>query len=459
MTRLAAIVLAAGKGTRLQSELPKVLHPIGGRAMVLHASRTARAAGATEVVVVVGHGAEAVETAVRSFDPRARFALQAEQRGTGHAAATGLAALGPEAERVLILSGDCPLLRAESLQALRSMTGDRPVGFLTTELSDPTGYGRVVRDGQHRPIRIVEHEDASSEELRIREVNAGIYDVDRAFLESAVARLGTDNAQGELYLTDIVAGAAGEAEAMVLADPAEAMGANTRAELAEIQQRAWDRTARRWMANGVTILGACHIDHDVQIGADTTLHPGVHLRGRTVIGSGCRVDVGCVLSDAELAEGVTIHPYSVLEGARVGSGADIGPFARLRPAADIGEGAKVGNFVEIKKTSLGPGAKANHLSYLGDAEIGPDVNVGAGTITCNYDGFGKHLTRIEAGTFVGSNSTLVAPVTLGPGTYVAAGSTVTENSEAGDLVFGRARQTTKRGRAKEVREAAQRAKK
>jgi len=427
--------------------------------MVLHAVRTARAVGATEVVVVVGHGAEQVEAAVRGFDPEARYAMQAEQKGTGHAAATGLAALESDAERVLILSGDCPLLRPESLAALRSTTGPRPVGFLSTRLDDPTGYGRVVRDGQHRPVRIVEHKDASSEELRIQEVNAGIYDLDRTFLEDAVAGLRTDNAQGELYLTDVVERAAGDAEAMVLADPAEAMGANTRAELVELQQRAWDRAARRWMANGVTILGSCHIDDEVEIGADTILHSGVHLRGRTVIGAGCVVDVGSVLSDSALEDEVVVQPYSILEQARVRRGAQIGPFARLRPAADVGESARVGNFVEVKKTTMGKGSKANHLSYLGDAEIGPDVNVGAGTITCNYDGFGKHLTRIEEGTFVGSNSTLVAPVNLGPGTYVAAGSTVTEDSKTDDLVFGRARQVVKPGQAKAVREAAQRAKK
>ncbi|MEM6366696.1 MAG: bifunctional UDP-N-acetylglucosamine diphosphorylase/glucosamine-1-phosphate N-acetyltransferase GlmU [Myxococcota bacterium] len=458
MTRLAAVVLAAGKGTRLKTALPKVLHPIGGLPMVLHALRTAQRAGASERVVVVGHGAEQVEAVVRSFDPDARFARQIEQKGTGHAAATGLAALTQGPERVLILSGDCPLLRPESLHALRAATGDRPVGFLSTELEDPTGYGRVVRDEQRRPIRVVEHKDASSDELRIREVNAGIYDVDLAFLRDTTAQLQSDNAQGELYLTEVVERAAGEAQAFCLADPSEAMGANTRAELAALQEEAWDRAAGRWMTEGTTILGRCHIDEEVQLGQDVTLHPGVHLRGRTRVGDGCVVDVGSVLSDSELAEGVVVHPYSILEQAKVGPGAQIGPFARLRPAADLGPGTKVGNFVEVKKSRLGPGAKINHLSYVGDAEVGAEVNVGAGTITCNYDGFAKHLTRIGDGTFVGSNSTLVAPVELGPGTYVAAGSTVTENSARDDLVFGRARQEVKPGRAKAVREAARRGK-
>jgi bifunctional UDP-N-acetylglucosamine pyrophosphorylase/glucosamine-1-phosphate N-acetyltransferase len=454
--KVAAIVLAAGKGTRMKSRAPKALHPLSGQPMVSFPVEAARAAGADEVVVVVGHQAEQVEAALRG--PGIRFALQAEQRGTGHAAAIGLASVSDDVDRVWVLNGDVPLLRPETLLELRRQTGDRALGAVTMRVADPTGYGRLVRDAAGAPQRIVEHRDADPEVRRIDEVNAGVYDADRRWFARALGELSDDNDQGELYITDTLATAAAEggAQAWTLPDPDEVLGVNTRAELAHRQQLLWRRTAARLQEAGVTILQpeTVTIDPWVQVGAETILHPRVALRGRTVVGEDCVVDVGAVLTDATVADGVHVHPYTVVERGDIGPRSVLGPFARVRPGTRLGEGAKIGNFVETKNTRLGDGAKANHLTYLGDADVGAGANVGAGTITCNYDGFGKYPTRIGAGSFVGSNATLVAPLSLGEDSYVAAGSTVTDDAEAEALVFGRARQVTKDGRARAVRDDA-----
>lgn len=455
---IATVILAAGQGTRMKSDLPKVLHRLGGEPMVSYPIRLATELGSDQIVVVVGHGGDQVEAFTKqSFGDQIRFVTQETQEGTGHATRVGMTGVDDDfAGRVLILYGDVPLLTRATVQAMSDRmdeTGEK-IGLITTELENPFGYGRIVReDGLVR--RIVEEKDATDEERKIREVNAGIYLVEAAFLRSALARLSNDNAQGEYYLTDIVGFAIGDGLTVgtVLAPPEEVRGANRRSELAELAAMLRRRINTAHMDAGVSIVDPerTYIGDRVTIGRDTTIEPGVHLRGDTKIGKGCHIDAGCVVTDAVVEDGVRINPYSVLEEATVRNDATIGPFTRLRPKADIGEGARVGNFVEIKKTKLAKGAKANHLAYLGDAVVGEKANVGAGTITCNYDGYGKHLTEIGDGVFVGSNSTLVAPVKLGAGAYIGAGSTITDEVGQDDLALGRGRQVNKQGRAAQVR--------
>lgn len=464
---IATVILAAGQGTRMKSARPKVLHELAGEPMVYYPIRLAQQLESTATVVVVGHGADEVKSTVAtSFGKDVRFAVQKEQRGTGHAAKIGMGALTQHEGLVAILYGDVPLLEKATLQKLRQQMRRRKlkIGLVTTELARPKGYGRIVRDARQNLVHIVEEKDASDEERKINEVNAGIYLVDADFLRKSLRRLKSDNAQNEFYLTDIIAFAIGDGLTVgsVLADPDEVRGANRRSELAELGRALQMRTNERHMDAGVSIVdpATTYIGDRVKIGKDTTLAPGVHLRGDTTIGKGCHVDVGSVLTDAAVADGVTIKPYTVIESATVKKAAIIGPFSRLRPGAEIGEEAHVGNFVELKKAKLGKGAKANHLAYLGDATIGPKSNVGAGTITCNYDGYGKYLTEIGEDVFVGSNSTLVAPLRIGKGAYVAAGSTITDPVGEDDLAFGRARQTMKKGRAASLRsDAKKRAKK
>ena len=448
----------------MRSSRAKVLFEVGGAPMVAWPLRRARAAGADPMVVVVGHDADNVRAAVEArFEQGVRFAHQTERLGTGHAARVGMAALEGFEGVVLLLYGDVPLLEAESLEALRDRveTG-RPVALVSTELANPTGYGRVLRDEAGNVVRIVEHKDASPAERLVTEVNAGIYAVDAAFLRGALARLTNDNAQGEYYLTDIVDIALSDdlQVSALSVDAEEVQGANDRAQLARLERAAHRRTIHRHMAAGVTFLDPerTSVEADVRIEPDAVVHAGVHLRGQTRIGAEAVIDVGCVLTDAEVGPRTVVHPYSVLERARVGEDCSVGPFARLRPEAVLEAEARVGNFVEVKKSTLGPGAKANHLAYIGDAQVGMGANVGAGTITCNYDGVGKHPTRIGPGVFVGSNSTLVAPVAIGEDSYVGAGSVVVHDVPPGSLVLGRARQVVKEGRAENVRAAAQAAK-
>jgi bifunctional UDP-N-acetylglucosamine pyrophosphorylase/glucosamine-1-phosphate N-acetyltransferase len=466
---LASIVLCAGKGTRMKSEgkfgRTKVLHPLLGRPLCAWPIARALEVGAQPVVAVVGHQAEAVEAAVRGAfsDAPLRFALQAEQKGTGHAVQCAKDALAGYTGPVLILYGDVPLLRTETLSALveAQRTCGGPLALVSCELPDPTGYGRVVREGGH-PRRIVEHKDASSVERAITECNAGLYVVDAAFLFDALGKLKTDNAQGELYLTDLMAMADEKAPgtvAVVKADPEETAGVNDRAELADRAQALQRRINLRHMKAGVTLEDprTVWIEETVQLAADVELGPNVSLRGRTVVEEGVRIDQGSVLSDVTVKAGSRVRPYSVLEEAQVGEGCSIGPFARLRPGTELGPGVHIGNFVETKKAKLGRGSKASHLSYLGDADIGEGVNVGAGTITCNYDGVNKHLTVLEDGVFIGSDSQLVAPVRVGRGAYVAAGSTVTRDVPPMALVLTRAPTVLKEGWAE--KKAAERKKK
>jgi bifunctional UDP-N-acetylglucosamine pyrophosphorylase/glucosamine-1-phosphate N-acetyltransferase len=410
-------------------------------------------------VAVVGHHAGEVERQLSAHLPQGavRFALQAEQLGTAHAVLAAREALRGHAGPIVILSGDTPLLTAETVA--RVVQG-RPPGALlslaTMRLPDPTGYGRVVRDAEERPVRVVEQKDATDAEKAIDEVNAGLYCVEASFLWEALAAVGTRNAQREFYLTDLVAMAArGGGAAAVPVSPEEAAGVNDREDLARAARTLARRRASALMKAGVSIEDPERFDCDdgVEVGEDTVIEPNVRLLGRTRLGAGCRVGAGSVLRDVELRDGATIHPYTVAEGASVATGAVVGPFSRLRPGAEIGEEAHVGNFVEIKKSRLGRGAKANHLAYLGDATVGERVNVGAGTITCNYDGEKKHPTVIGDGAFIGSDSILVAPIEIGAGAYVAAGSTLTDAVPPGALALGRARQSNKEGWA-EKRKAA-----
>jgi bifunctional UDP-N-acetylglucosamine pyrophosphorylase/glucosamine-1-phosphate N-acetyltransferase len=461
-TPLAAIVLAAGKGTRMKSRTAKVLHPVGGRPLAYYPVKCALDAGANPVVVVVGHQAEAVEAALVAALPGAplRFAVQERQLGTAHAVLAARKALRGHDGAVAILSGDTPLLETTTLLAVvRARARARaPLAFAAMALTQPRGYGRVVRDARGRPERIVEEKDATEAERAIPEVNAGLYCADAAFLWKGLAKVGSANAQEEFYLTDLVAMAAGKGGqpqgAIAVPVPVEeASGVNDREELARAAKVLLRRRARALMRAGVTIEDPERFDCDepVEIEPDVVIEPGVRLLGRTRVGAGSRIGAGAILRDAVLAPEVSVRPYTVVEEATVARGAVLGPFSRVRPGSEIGEEAHVGNFVETKKTVLGRGAKANHLAYLGDAVVGAGANVGAGTITCNYDGEKKHPTRIGAGAFVGSDSILVAPIEIGDGAYVAAGSVITEPVPAGALALGRARQVTKEGWAERRR--------
>ena len=455
---LAAILLAAGQGTRMKSALPKVLHPVCGLPMVSWTVQAAQAAGASRIVVVVGHGRAQVEAALRArFGDAVEFAVQSEQRGTGHAVACAMETLAGFEGEVAILCGDSPLLEAGALEALRAARrapGAGPVAVLTGELDDPTGYGRILRDAGGRVIGIREHKDATAEERAIREWNAGVYVVDAAFLRRALPNLSPRNAQRELYLTDIVEAARDEGFAVAVRWSAESViGVNDRAQLAEVEAVMRRRIARRLGESGVTVRdpATAYVEADVTVEPDAVLEPNVTLRGRTHIGAGARIDVGCVLDDVRVAQGALLKPYTVAHRSRIGEGAQVGPFSHLRPDTDLGPETHVGNFVELKKTSMGRGSKANHLAYLGDGIVGEKVNVGAGTIFCNYDGFQKHTTVLEDGSFIGSDSQLVAPVRIGKGAYVATGTTVTRDVPDDALAVGRVKQSNKEGYASRLR--------
>ena len=461
---LSAVVLCAGKGTRMKSERTKVLHPLLGRPLCAWPLQRALDVRAEVVVAVVGHQADAVEGAVRATFPDAplRFALQKEQRGTGDAVRSAREALAGFDGRVLILYGDVPLLRAETLAALLA-AHERAGGLLSLvscRLADPTGYGRVVRDEAGRVQRIVEHKDATAAELLVTEGNAGIYVVESRFLWEALEKLTPKNAQGEYYLTDLVEMAAARgAVGSVETDPEEVSGCNDRAELSDRARVLRRRINLAHMRAGVSLLDpdTTYIEAGVVIGPDTEVGPSVSLHGRTVVGKNVVLGQGCVLTDSHVADGTQLKPYSVLEEAQVGAACTIGPFSRLRPGTELAEGVHLGNFVETKKARIGKGSKANHLAYLGDAAIGAGVNVGAGTITCNYDGVNKHLTELGDGVFIGSDTQLVAPVKVGAGAYVGAGTTVTKDVPPGALAVTRVAQQNVEGWAekKRARAAAQ----
>ena len=450
MNRLHLVVLAAGKGTRMKSGLPKVLHAAAGLPLLEHVLRTADRVSPASVVIVVGHQADAVQSAMAGR-PNLRFARQEPQLGTGHALLMAEDALGGAEGTVVLLSGDVPLLTPDTLRTLvaRHVETGAAATVLTAVVDDPAGYGRIQRqDG--RISAIVEHKDASPEQRQIREINSGIYAFDVGPLFGALRQIGSANAQGEYYLPDLVQiyrDRGLPVETVTLDDPREILGVNSRKELAQIGQLLRMTRNDALMASGVTMIdpATAYIGPDVTIGPDTILHPNVYLEGRTIIGSGCEIQCGVRIVDSTLADNVFVNSYCVITDSRIESGAKVGPFAHVRPESQIGEDAHVGAFVELKKTRLGRGSKANHLAYLGDAVIGEKVNVGAGTITCNYDGKKKHQTTIEDGAFIGSDSQLIAPVTVGKGAYVAAGSSITENVPAESLAIGRGKQVNKEG--------------
>ena len=438
---LDIVILAAGQGTRMRSALPKVLHPVAGKSMLGHVIDTARQLSPRKIHVVIGHGAELVRERLAADD--VDFVLQAEQLGTGHAVAQALPHI--EADKVLILYGDVPLTQVETLSRLLEQASDTQLGLLTVNLADPTGYGRIIRDEAGIVQAIVEHKDAREAQRAIREGNTGILAVPGKRLGDWLGRLSNSNAQGEYYLTDVIAMAV--ADGLVVAtetaqEEMEVLGANDRIQLAQLERYYQQRAARRLMTQGVTLLDPARFDlrGEVTVGRDVQIDINVILEGKVVIEDGVQIGPNCVIKNSTLRRGAIVKANSHLEGAELGEGADCGPFARLRPGAKLGAKAHVGNFVELKNAVLGEGAKAGHLSYLGDAEIGARTNIGAGTITCNYDGANKFKTVMGEDVFIGSNSSLVAPVTLGDGATTGAGSTVTQDVPAKALAVGRAKQ-------------------
>ena len=461
--RVAAIVLAAGQGTRMKSTLPKVLHHVAGEPMVNHVVAAAQRASAGHVVVVVGHGREHVEASLsKTFGNTVSFAHQAEQRGTGHAAGIGLTGISDEIDLVFVLYGDTPLLLESDLQKLRDLLinhSETQLAMLTCEVPDATGYGRIIRDVQGRATAIREHRDCSKDELAIREINPGVYCVRASFLRRAIPKLQSNNAQNELYLTDVVALAAqesltaneGQAVRTQLADALTLEGINDRAQLYVAEERMLARIAGKWRKAGVTIRAGAQVHSTVTLEEDVTIETGVVLRGKTTVGRGTTIDVGCVLTDTTVAPGAHIKPYSVATSSSIGEGAQVGPFSHLRPGSELEAQVHIGNFVETKATVMRKGSKANHLAYLGDGDVGERANIGAGTIFCNYDGFKKHRTNIGAEAFIGSDSQLVAPITIGNGAYVATGTTVTRDVPADGLAIGRIKQENKEGYASRLR--------
>ncbi len=451
MSSCAAIILAAGKGTRMKSRLAKVLHPLAGMSMLAHVMTLVKSLQFEKTFVVVGHQAEAVSKCVSEagFMPL----LQDPPSGTGDAVLQAKDALKGFSGPVLILNGDTPLLRKETLEQFLAdyKEAGAAVGLLTVFLENPKGYGRVLRSEEGAIDRIVEEKDATEEERTVKEVNTGVYLCDADFLFRALAQIQPNNKQGEYYLTDVIGIAVSEALPLIgcEAAPEEVIGVNSRADLAAVSAVLSQRINKQWMAEGVSLIDPARvqIDATVTIGADTVLYPGVCLQGSTEIGEGVTIYTSRIL-DSKIGDHVTIKDHCVLEKAVVESQAVIGPFAHLRPDAVIRKKAKVGNFVEVKKTVLGEGSKASHLSYLGDATIGAGVNIGAGTITCNYDGQNKFQTIIEDDVFIGSDTQLVAPVSVGKGALIAAGTTVTEDVPANALAISRTKQANIPGWAK-----------
>lgn len=453
----SGMILAAGKGTRMKSALPKVLHPLAGKPMLYYPIQALFDAGAERVVVVIGHDAGRVEEMLAyHFEDRVTTALQAEQRGTGDAVASGLQGLAGVQGALAIAYGDMPLLQASAFQALGQTDQKAAVRLrmLTTNLEPPTGYGRIIRDAARNVVEVKEQRDCDSHELAICEINPGVYFADLAFVREAVKQLRPSNAQRELLLTDIVKIAAQQGQVQTIGwSSQELRGVNDRKDLATCEKFMHRRIAEQHAVGGVTIrdMDCVYIDHTVEIEPDVTLENGVALRGSCHIASGAYIDAGCVLTDVQIGEHAYLKPYTVASQSSIGREAQLGPFTHLRPRTVISKRAQVGNFVETKNTHLGESSKANHLSYLGDGDIGDGVNIGAGTIFCNYDGVQKHRTVLEDGVFIGSDSQLVAPVRVGKNAYVGTGTTVTMDVPDDALAIGRARQQNKPEYAKGLR--------
>lgn len=438
---LDIVILAAGQGTRMRSALPKVLHPVADKPMLAHVLDTARSLEPQGIYVVVGHAAEVVRERVVGDD--LQFVLQSEQLGTGHAVAQALPALS--ADTVLILYGDVPLIEADCLQRLLALVNADQLALLTVELADPSGYGRILRDAAGEVQAIVEHKDASAAQRLIREGNTGILALPGKRLADWLGRLSNSNVQGEYYLTDVIAMAVADGlkiATVQAADEMDVLGANDRLQLAQLERHYQQRMARRLMAQGVTLRDPQRFDlrGELTVGRDVSIDINVIIEGRVIIEDDVQIGPNCVIKNSILRKGAVVKASSHLDGAELGEGADCGPFARLRPGSVLGAGAHVGNFVELKNARLGEGAKAGHLSYLGDAEVGARSNIGAGTITCNYDGANKHRTKLGEDVFVGSNTALVAPVSLGDRATTGAGSVVTSDVPSDTLAVARARQ-------------------
>jgi bifunctional UDP-N-acetylglucosamine pyrophosphorylase/glucosamine-1-phosphate N-acetyltransferase len=457
MKDLAFIILAAGKGKRMKSKLPKVLHPILGRPMLSYVLDAVEEISPERIVVVVGHGAERVKEIISSN--RIRYVLQAEQLGTGHAAFCAREELRDFKGNVVIINGDFPLIRPETLSRFieTHKKNKAVVSLLTTILDNPHGYGRVIRSESGDVVRIVEEKDATSEERKLKEINSGAHCVKASFLWEALRQISTDNEQGEYYLPDIVKVASKNGKrviGLVVHDSEEVLGVNNRAELARVEQIIRRRTNESFMLSGVTIVNpeVTYISPQVQIGPDTVIYPNTFIYGSTSIGKSCKIGPSVWIEDSQIGSDVTINFSSYITKAVIEDRVTVGPFAHLRPGSNILSGTKIGNFVEIKKSKIGRGSKVLHLSYIGDATIGEGVNIGAGTITCNYDGFYKHETIIEDDVFIGSDTMLVAPVRVGKGATTGAGSTITKDVPPGTLAIGRARQVVIEGWKRKPRE-------
>jgi bifunctional UDP-N-acetylglucosamine pyrophosphorylase/glucosamine-1-phosphate N-acetyltransferase len=442
MSPLHVVILAAGQGSRMKSALPKVLHPIAGRPMLHHVIDTAKLLGAEKIHTVIGHGADKVRKA--TDEASVKWVIQSEQLGTGHAVAQALPDL-PDDARVLVLYGDVPLTRHETLEGLVGTLDDNTLGLLTVTMDNPQGYGRIVRNANGDVQSIVEQKDASAEQQQIREVNTGILAVSAKHLKSWLPTLSNSNAQGEYYLTDIIAMAVEQGLGVSVSQPEnpfEVQGVNNRLQLAELERWFQHRQADRLMTEGATLADPARVDvrGELSIGNDLWIDVNVVFEGKVSLGSNVSIGPGCVIKDATIADGAEIKANSVIEGAVIGANAQIGPFARIRPGTELAANTKVGNFVETKKAIVGEGSKINHLSYVGDASLGRNVNVGAGTITCNYDGVNKYQTVLGDGVFVGSNTALVAPVTVAAEATIGAGSTITRDVADHELAVARGRQ-------------------
>ena len=442
---VSVVVLAAGQGKRMHSALPKVLQPLAGRPLLAHVIRAARAIKPSAIHVVHGHGAEQVRAAFAD-QTDLKWALQAEQLGTGHAVLQAMPAI-PDGHQVLVLCGDVPLIRPQTLERLVADGAGAKLALLTAVLDDATGYGRVLRNARGDVTRIVEHKDASDDERRVNEINTGLVACDAGLLRRYLGNLKNDNAQGEYYLTDVIAMAVADkvnVRGIVAESATEVLGINDRAQLAAAE-RAWQRQqAADLMARGATLADPERIDirGEVTIGRDVFIDVGVVLEGKVVLGDRVRVGPYAVIADSTLGNDTRVHSHSVLNGVAAGDDCEIGPFARLRPGTVLSGHVKAGNFVEIKNSQIGPHSKVNHLTYIGDAAVGVDVNVGAGTVTCNYDGANKHRTVIGDNAFIGSGTMLVAPVDVGAGATIGAGSTITKDAPMGELTVGRSKQVT-----------------
>ena len=445
---VSVVILAAGQGKRMHSDLPKVLQPLAGRPLLAHVLTAARALDPAAIHVVYGHGGDKVKAAFADQSD-VRWVLQSQQLGTGHAVLQALPSI-PDDHQVVVALGDVPLVSARTLQRLVNDSAEGDLALLTAVVDDPTGYGRVIRDERGEVERIVEDKDATDDERRVNEVNTGLMAFAAGPLRRFLAKLDNDNAQGEYYLTDVIARAveAGtKVQGTVIESPTEVLGINDRAQLAVAERMLQRRIAQDLMSRGVTFADPARVDvrGELNVGRDVFVDVGAVFEGDVELGDRVRIEAYCVIANSKLGAGTVVHPHSVIADARAGPHCEIGPFARLRPGADLASDVKVGNFVEVKKSTIAEGSKVNHLSYIGDTDIGRNVNVGAGTITCNYDGANKHKTTIGDRAFIGSGTMLVAPVTVGADATIGAGSTITKDAPAGELTLERSKQTTVAG--------------